>query len=234
MSCWTDENRRGSQRDIGPLAFQVETKPIPSLLSARCLSADSPLIRAPPVMLAFSTHFKNARDCQAPYDTRLLFALNSPYSPQYDRAVVGGLLSGLGTSLGGGCTSGHGICGLSMLSPRSLVFTLTFMAAAAGSAIMTDTYAATGINTAATPRLVLPDSTALSLVLGAVVAAVAGFVVIVAASARRCVGWAGGQGRDLVMRGGYGVSAGRKRQAGTPAVRSASPLNIQVRLNSRV
>ena len=39
------------------------------------------------------------------------------------------LLVGLGTSYGSGCTSGHGVCGLSRLSPRSLVATLAFMAA---------------------------------------------------------------------------------------------------------
>jgi uncharacterized protein len=42
--------------------------------------------------------------------------------------VVAGLLVGLGTRYGSGCTSGHGVCGLSRLSPRSLVATLTFMA----------------------------------------------------------------------------------------------------------
>jgi uncharacterized membrane protein YedE/YeeE len=36
---------------------------------------------------------------------------------------------GVGTRYGSGCTSGHGICGLSRLSPRSLIATLTFMAA---------------------------------------------------------------------------------------------------------
>lgn len=41
-----------------------------------------------------------------------------------------GLLVGLGTGLGGGCTSGHGVCGLALLSPRSLIATATFMAAA--------------------------------------------------------------------------------------------------------
>jgi uncharacterized membrane protein YedE/YeeE len=40
-----------------------------------------------------------------------------------------GLLVGFGTRYGSGCTSGHGVCGLSRLSPRSLVSTLTFMAA---------------------------------------------------------------------------------------------------------
>ena len=41
--------------------------------------------------------------------------------------VAAGLLVGFGTRLGSGCTSGHGVCGLSRLSPRSLVSTLTFM-----------------------------------------------------------------------------------------------------------
>jgi hypothetical protein len=44
--------------------------------------------------------------------------------------AVAGLLVGFGTQLGSGCTSGHGICGLSRLSPRSLVATLTFMTVA--------------------------------------------------------------------------------------------------------
>jgi uncharacterized membrane protein YedE/YeeE len=42
--------------------------------------------------------------------------------------VVGGLCVGLGTRLGSGCTSGHGICGVSRGSTRSIVATLTFMA----------------------------------------------------------------------------------------------------------
>jgi uncharacterized membrane protein YedE/YeeE len=41
--------------------------------------------------------------------------------------VSAGLLVGFGTRYGSGCTSGHGVCGLSRLSPRSLVSTLTFM-----------------------------------------------------------------------------------------------------------
>lgn len=43
--------------------------------------------------------------------------------------IVAGLLVGIGTRYGSGCTSGHGVCGLSRLSPRSLVATGTFMAA---------------------------------------------------------------------------------------------------------
>ncbi len=42
--------------------------------------------------------------------------------------IAAGLLVGLGTRYGSGCTSGHGVCGLSRLSPRSLVATLAFMA----------------------------------------------------------------------------------------------------------
>ena len=43
--------------------------------------------------------------------------------------MIAGLLVGFGTVLGGGCTSGHGVCGLGRRSPRSLIATLTFMAA---------------------------------------------------------------------------------------------------------
>lgn len=43
--------------------------------------------------------------------------------------ITAGLLVGYGTRLGSGCTSGHGVCGLSRLSPRSLVATMLFMAA---------------------------------------------------------------------------------------------------------
>src|SRR5580693_1283136 len=44
--------------------------------------------------------------------------------------AVAGLLVGFGTRLGNGCTSGHGICGIARLSPRSIVATLVFMIAA--------------------------------------------------------------------------------------------------------
>lgn len=47
--------------------------------------------------------------------------------------IIAGLLVGLGTSLGNGCTSGHGVCGISRLSPRSIAATLTFMAAGAAA-----------------------------------------------------------------------------------------------------
>ncbi|EJU30435.1 sulfur transport [Klebsiella sp. OBRC7] len=44
--------------------------------------------------------------------------------------MIAGLLVGIGTRYGSGCTSGHGVCGLSRLSSRSLVATLTFMGVA--------------------------------------------------------------------------------------------------------
>lgn len=52
-------------------------------------------------------------------------------------AGVAGLIVGAGTSIGGGCTSGHGICGLARLSPRSLVATCIFMSVAFGVVLIT-------------------------------------------------------------------------------------------------
>ncbi|WP_435389007.1 YeeE/YedE family protein [Halomonas maura] len=50
--------------------------------------------------------------------------------------LVAGLLVGLGTGIGSGCTSGHGVCGLARLSPRSLAATLTFLATAILTVLM--------------------------------------------------------------------------------------------------
>lgn len=50
-------------------------------------------------------------------------------STDLSTTVVAGLLVGFGTILGSGCTSGHGVCGISRMSPRSLVATITFMIA---------------------------------------------------------------------------------------------------------
>ena len=52
-------------------------------------------------------------------------------TPSWPVLVSGGLLVGFGTSLGNGCTSGHGVCGLARGSRRSLVATLAFMASGA-------------------------------------------------------------------------------------------------------
>ena len=45
--------------------------------------------------------------------------------------IIGGLMTGVGTRVSGGCTSGHGVCGIGRASPRSIVATLTFIAAGA-------------------------------------------------------------------------------------------------------
>jgi uncharacterized protein len=59
-------------------------------------------------------------------------ATNAPVeqtvSDNVELMIAGGLLVGLGAGLSGGCTSGHGVCGLSRLSSRSLAATITFMA----------------------------------------------------------------------------------------------------------
>ncbi|MBD8574331.1 YeeE/YedE family protein [Pseudomonas syringae] len=47
---------------------------------------------------------------------------------QWPALIVAGLLVGVGTRYASGCTSGHGVCGISRLSPRSIVATLCFMA----------------------------------------------------------------------------------------------------------
>ncbi len=48
---------------------------------------------------------------------------------RYPVLVIAGLLVGVGTRYGAGCTSGHGVCGVARLSPRSVVATVAFMAA---------------------------------------------------------------------------------------------------------
>jgi uncharacterized membrane protein YedE/YeeE len=48
----------------------------------------------------------------------------------YPLLIVGGLIVGFGTRLGSGCTSGHGVCGISRFSMRSVIATVLFMAAA--------------------------------------------------------------------------------------------------------
>ena len=61
-------------------------------------------------------------------------AINLTYSTP--ALVVAGLLVGFGSRLGNGCTSGHGICGLGRLSPRSMIAVVTFMATGIISAVM--------------------------------------------------------------------------------------------------
>ena len=66
----------------------------------------------------------------APLAWRLLAALPEiRVDTSYFTLAAAGLLVGIGTRYGGGCTSGHGVCGISRASPRSIVATLAFMAA---------------------------------------------------------------------------------------------------------
>jgi uncharacterized membrane protein YedE/YeeE len=51
--------------------------------------------------------------------------------------AIAGLLVGMGTRIGGGCTSGHSVCGLARLSPRSILATGLFMATAAATVFVT-------------------------------------------------------------------------------------------------
>jgi uncharacterized protein len=57
-------------------------------------------------------------------------SLADPAMPGSVIIAIAGLLVGIGTRLGSGCTSGHGICGISRLSPRSIAATVTFMVVA--------------------------------------------------------------------------------------------------------
>lgn len=59
----------------------------------------------------------------------LVFGSPAPRFAPWPLLVLAGLLVGFGTRLGSGCTSGHGVCGVSRLSRRSVVATATFMAA---------------------------------------------------------------------------------------------------------
>lgn len=51
-------------------------------------------------------------------------------TPSQGLLVAGGLLVGVGTQVGAGCTSGHGVCGIGRVSPRSIVATIVFMVTA--------------------------------------------------------------------------------------------------------
>ncbi len=63
-------------------------------------------------------------------------ALPAASSTPLALTVVAGLLVGFGTQLGGGCTSGHGVCGISRFSKRSILATMTFMVTGALAAFV--------------------------------------------------------------------------------------------------
>lgn len=66
-----------------------------------------------------------------PLGAALIALAIGPVAVRFDQSfatlIIGGLVVGFGTRLGSGCTSGHGVCGMSRLSPRSLIATATFM-----------------------------------------------------------------------------------------------------------
>ena len=57
------------------------------------------------------------------FHREFVFELNAPLPA----IIIGGLLVGFGTRLGSGCTSGHSVCGIARLSPRSIIATIVFM-----------------------------------------------------------------------------------------------------------
>jgi uncharacterized membrane protein YedE/YeeE len=73
----------------------------------------------------------------------LLYAVATGFLPEISinapvaLLVAGGLIVGFGTRLGGGCTSGHGVCGIGRGSPRSIAATAIFMATAVATVFMT-------------------------------------------------------------------------------------------------
>jgi uncharacterized membrane protein YedE/YeeE len=74
----------------------------------------------------------------APSLARILWNASPPvFTTSAPILVVAGLLVGFGARLGSGCTSGHGVCGLARLSPRSLAATIIFMAAGFATVFVT-------------------------------------------------------------------------------------------------
>ena len=74
----------------------------------------------------------------APWAYALFAALPQPrIDASFGAVVIAGLLVGVGTRYGSGCTSGHGVCGLARLSARSLVATVAFMVAGFATVFVT-------------------------------------------------------------------------------------------------
>jgi uncharacterized membrane protein YedE/YeeE len=94
------------------------------------------------------------------------------------RAALGGLLVGIGTALGNGCTSGHGLCGLSRFSSRSAAYTLLFTASGALFSSLSGTASAMGVAVDQAPTLLLPSAEVVSFALKTAAAAAATFVAI--------------------------------------------------------
>lgn len=104
-----------------------------------------------------------------------------PHEPMVPlaQAALAGFLVGVGSSLGNGCTSGHGICGNARLSPRSMAYTCVFMLFGFGAATLAGTNAALGIAEASALRNVAyPAAASLAHWAALAAAAVAAFAAL--------------------------------------------------------
>lgn len=64
-------------------------------------------------------------------------AFDASGTPALPFVALAGVLVGVGTRIGNGCTSGHGVCGVSRMSPRSIIATVTFMITGALTVLLT-------------------------------------------------------------------------------------------------
>jgi len=103
-----------------------------------------------------------------------------PKSFTFARGVLGAFLVGLGSALGNGCTSGHGISGNARLAKRSMVYTCVFMAAGVVMATATGTVSSLGVTGAA--KFIAPSADDVSFGLGLLGAATAGMAACGAAN----------------------------------------------------
>ena len=101
-----------------------------------------------------------------------------------ERIIAAGLLVGAGTGLGNGCTSGHGICGNSRFSVRSMVYTGLFMATGFATATLFDTNGGLGVDSThvALSDMNLPSGETMTRYAAIVAAAAASFLGLGAAS----------------------------------------------------
>ena len=93
------------------------------------------------------------------------------------RTIIAGLLVGAGSGMGNGCTSGHGICGNSRFSPRSMVYTGLFMASGFATATLFNTNAALHVaSKSALDNILIPAKDTLSRYVGIAAASAASFL----------------------------------------------------------
>ena len=104
-----------------------------------------------------------------------------PHEPMVPlaQAALAGFLVGVGSSLGNGCTSGHGICGNARLSPRSMAYTCVFMLFGFGAATLAGTNAALGVvERSALNNVVYPAAASVAHWAALAAAAVAAFAAL--------------------------------------------------------